>query len=78
MVTLATSASSLAINAILTCQRTMLATVWVKFVTKKPLLTFALSIASSTPIRQMSRTELVKISCSGALWGSATYDWILR
>ncbi|RDW60059.1 putative hexose transport-related protein [Coleophoma crateriformis] len=63
MVTLLTFASSLTGNTILTFfQPTMLAAVGVTSVRRKLLLTFASSI----------------VSCSGAVIGSATNDWILR
>lgn len=63
MVTLITFASVLAGNSILTFfQPTMLAAVGVTSVRRKPLLTFASSI----------------VSCSGAVLGSATNDWIPR
>ncbi|KAH8602731.1 putative hexose transport-related protein [Bisporella sp. PMI_857] len=63
MVSLLTFASSLTGNTILTFfLPTMLAAVGVKSVRRKLLLTFASSI----------------VSCSGAVIGSATNDWILR
>jgi hypothetical protein len=63
MVTLITFASSLAGNTILTFfLPTMLAAVGVTSVRRKLLLTFASSI----------------VSCSGAVLGSATNDWIGR
>ncbi|KAH6675455.1 hexose transport protein [Halenospora varia] len=63
MVSLITFASSLAGNSILTFfQPTMLQAVGVTSVRRKLLLTFASAI----------------VSCSGAVIGSATNDWILR
>ncbi|TVY35440.1 Lactose permease [Lachnellula occidentalis] len=72
MITLITLASSLSGNSILTFSLpTMLASVGVKSIRRKLLLTFASSIFNPA-------YSHLCISCSGAVIGSATNDWIGR